>query len=63
MLSELIERLRKYRRSEIAEKSGVSIYTLNIIMSGANDNPTIKTVAALENFLKEKEQENESTSN
>lgn len=59
MLSELIERLRKYRRSEIAEKSGVSIYTLNIIMSGANDNPTIKTVAALENFLKEKEKDNE----
>lgn len=59
MLSELIERLRKYRRSEIAEKSGVSIHTLNIIMSGANDNPTIKTVAALENFLKEKEQEDE----
>ena len=57
MLSELIEKLRKYRRSEIAEKSGVSIYTLNTIMSGANDNPTIKTVEALQRFVEEKEQE------
>lgn len=59
MLTELIESLRKYKRAEIVERSGVSLGTLNVIMSGANDNPTIKTVAALENFLKEKEKENE----
>lgn len=57
MLSELVEKLRKYSRAEIVERSGVSLGTLNVIMSGANDNPTIKTVEALQRFVEEKEQE------
>ena len=57
MLSELVEKLRKYSRAEIVERSGVSLGTLNVIMSGANDNPTIKTVEALQRFVETKEQE------
>ena len=57
MLTELIESLRKYRRAEIVEKTGVSLGTLNVLMSGANDNPTIKTVEALQRFVETKEQE------
>lgn len=57
MLSELVEKLRKYSRAEIVDRSGVSLGTLNVIMSGANDNPTIKTVEALQRFVEEKEQE------
>lgn len=59
MLSELVEKLRKYSRAEIVERSGVSLGTLNVIMSGANDNPTIKTVEALQRFVEEKEKEDE----
>lgn len=57
MLKTLIEQLRKYNRTEIAYKAGVSPNTLALIMSGKNDNPTLKTVEALQKFVKEKENE------
>lgn len=56
MLNDLIERLKKYNRTEIAYKSGVSSNTLAKIMSGANDNPTLKTIESLQAFLKTKEE-------
>lgn len=53
MLEKLILDLKKFKRVDICYKSGVSIATLNSIMSGANDNPTIKTVQSLQDFIKE----------
>ena len=57
MLKQMVLDLQKYDRTEIAYKSGVSIHTLNRIMSGQNDNPTIKTVEALRGFIDSKENE------
>lgn len=57
MLEELIEELKKHDRTEIAYKSGLSIGTVNQIMSGANKNPTLATLNALREFLDEKEGE------
>lgn len=54
MLAELVAELKKYDRAEIAYKSGVSLATLNNIMSGANTNPTIKTVSMLQEFVERK---------
>lgn len=57
MLEELINDLRGYDRVEVSYKSGVSIQTLNAIMSGANTNPTIRTVEALRSFIYAKRRE------
>lgn len=57
MLDELISKLREYPREEICYKAGVSIGVLNKIMSGANDNPTLKTIMKLHSFIEEKENE------
>lgn len=57
MLEELIEELKKHDRTEIAYKSGLSIGTVNQIMSGANKNPTLATLNALRGFLDGKEVE------
>lgn len=57
MLDELIAELKKYDRAEIAYKSGVSLSTLNNIMSGFSTNPTIKTVQMLRDFLDSKKGE------
>lgn len=57
MLAELIEELKKYDRTEIAYKSGVSASTLDKIMCGANTNPKLSTLTALRKFLDEKEGE------
>lgn len=54
MLKELIARLKKQDVAEVAFKSGVSIATIHNITSGRNDNPTIKIVEKLQNFLDEK---------
>lgn len=62
MLKELIEDLKPYDKAEIAYKSGISFSTVNNIMSGRNNNPSIKAVEALRNFVNEKEQENEHVS-
>lgn len=59
MLEELITKLREYSREEICYKAGISIGVLNKIMSGANDNPTLKTLTKLQTFIEEKEKENE----
>lgn len=55
MLDELILDMRKHDRVEMSYKSGVSIHTINKILSGSMTNPTIKTVGALRKFCDEKE--------
>ena len=55
MLDELVKKLRPFPVAEIAYKTGVSVSTVSNILSGANKNPGIKTVEALQNFLKTKE--------
>ena len=57
MLEELIAELRKHDRAEIAYKSGVSLGTINHLMSGANRDPKLSTVQALQNFLEQKNRE------
>lgn len=55
MLTELREKLRKYNRVEIAVATNVSISTIDKIISGANDNPTVKTLELLQRFIDQKE--------
>lgn len=57
MLKELIAELKKYDRTEIAYKSGVSASTLDKILCGANTNPKLSTLEALQGFLDSKKQE------
>lgn len=57
MLEELIAELRKHDRAEIAYKSGVSLGTINHLLSGANRDPKLSTVQALQNFLEQKNRE------
>lgn len=57
MLDELVAELRKHDRAEIAFKSGVSISTINGLMCGANKNPKLDTIEALQKFLEEKQNE------
>ena len=59
MLEELIAELRKHDRAEIAYKSGVSLGTINRLLSGASRDPKLSTVQALQKFLEEKQQEGE----
>ena len=55
VLTNLIARLTPYKREEIAYLSGVSISTVNKIMSGAETNPTLDTLTALSDFADKKE--------
>lgn len=57
MLKELIAELRKHDRAEIAFKSGVSIGTIHNLMSGANKDPKLSTITALQAFIDTKKQE------
>ena len=50
ILDELLERLRQYRREDIASKTGLSMSTVNKIMSGENRNPSLHTLEKLSNF-------------
>lgn len=59
MLEELIEELKKYDRAEISYKSGVSIGTVNTIMSGANKDPKLSTLTALRAFVDAKHKQQE----
>jgi len=65
MMTDLLAEIRKHDRAEVSYKSGVSLSTLNLLLSGANKNPTIATLNKLRAFLDQKEQENvtASTSN
>lgn len=65
MMTDLLNEIRKHDRAEVSYKSGVSLSTLNLLLSGANKNPTIATLNKLRAFLDQKEQENvtASTSN
>ena len=62
MMTDLLAEIRKHDRAEVSYKSGVSLSTLNLLLSGANKNPTIATLNKLRAFLDQKEQENEPTS-
>ena len=55
MLEEMVAKLKKYTVAEIAYKTGMSVSTVSNIISGANRNPNMKTVEALQEFLKTKE--------
>lgn len=57
MLDDLLEKLKKYRREEVAYKAGISLGTLNSLLCGRNTNPTLNVVMALQAFLDEKEKE------
>ena len=57
MLEELIAELRKHDRAEISYKSGVSLGTINHLLSGARRDPKLSTVQALQNFLEQKNRE------
>lgn len=63
MLEELVTKLRAYSREEICYKADISIGVLNKIMSGAHDNPTLKTITKLQSFIEEKENELSSKGN
>ena len=54
MLEELIAELRKHDRAEIAYKSGVSLGTINHLLSGGARDPKLSTVQALQKFLEDK---------
>ena len=58
MMTDLLNEIRKHDRAEVSYKSGVSLSTLNLLLSGANKNPTIATLNKLRAFLDQKEQEN-----
>lgn len=62
MMTDLLNEIRKHDRAEVSYKSGVSLSTLNLLLSGANKNPTIATLNKLRAFLDQKEQENVATS-
>lgn len=53
VVNELLERLRKYRREDIASKTGLSMSTVNKIMSGENNNPSLQTLEKLSKFAEE----------
>lgn len=55
MLDELLAAMRRYDRVNMAYKNGMSIHTINRLMSGADSNPTIKTVEALRKYCDEQE--------
>lgn len=55
MLDELVESLRNYKRKDIAEKTGLSICTVNFIMSGRNKNPRLDTILALQEYITKQE--------
>jgi transcriptional regulator with XRE-family HTH domain len=54
MLAQNIKKLRKKHeisQEELARKAGITYSTLIKVESGANDNPTIKTVKKIANAL------------
>lgn len=59
MLKKLVADLNKYEMAEIVFKTGLSVGTVNAIRNGSNDNPTIKTVEKLQQFIETKENNNE----
>lgn len=61
MMAELLAEVRKHDRAEVSYKTGVSLSTLNTLLSGANQNPTIATLNKLRAFLDKKEAENGTT--
>ena len=57
MLQDLIQRIKKQDRAEMAFRTGVSIDTIRAIVSGRNSNPLLKTVVALSEYCNQKEKE------
>jgi len=57
MLAENIKKLRrrqKISQEELAKKAGITYSTLIKLESGANDNPTIKTIKKISDALNAK---------
>jgi len=55
MLSENVRKIRKRRelsQDKLAKLAGITLTTLVKIESGANDNPTLKTLKSLADALK-----------
>lgn len=50
-LEEIRDRLKDRRLYVVAKKTGLSYQTLYTIVKGENQNPSIKTVEALEAYL------------
>lgn len=57
MMEELLAEVRKHDRAEVSYKTGVSLSTLNTLLSGSNKNPTVATLNKLRKFLDEKKGE------
>lgn len=53
-LEELVNKLRGLDRVAMAYKTGVSLSTINKLLSGENTNPTFAVIAALHNYLESK---------
>ena len=53
ILADLLEQLRQHRREDIASKTGLSMTTVNKIMSGENTNPSLHTLEKLGRFVEE----------
>lgn len=58
ILDDLIKQLRGKDRVKIAYESGVSLSTLNKLLSGENTNPTLDTLTALRVYLDKEEKGN-----
>jgi len=58
ILDDLIKQLRGKDRVKIAYESGVSLSTLNKLLSGENTNPTLDTLTALRAYLDKEEKGN-----
>lgn len=53
-LKEIQSRLKQGNIAEVSRATGVSLATLYNIAAGTNDNPRLKTVELLENYLSNK---------
>jgi len=50
-LEQIREQLKDRRLYRVAQKTGLSYQTIRTIVTGANENPTLETMKALEAYL------------
>lgn len=50
-LEELITKMRRLDRVATAYRTGVSLSTINKLLSGGNTNPTLAVITALRNYV------------
>ena len=58
-MDDLIKRLKPYNPHEIAAWSGLSLSTVENVISRRNGNPTLGTIQKLVKFANQKEKHNE----